>query len=152
MIRTEGEKEVERLLRGMGFGFVASNFVLQDYPDPIAGEVDLVFECGDTLLLVEVGGGRHKISAKKKGFFERWKEGLDLEALRERLGIRPQRTVRAYFDLRPRPSNPGWPEVAGSAALGPMNRVFYREDLDRLAEGVAGVKYTKADFLADFPR
>ena len=149
---TAGEKEVERLLRDMGFGFVASNFVLQDYPAPIAGEVDLVFECGGTMLLVEVGRGRHKISAKKKGFFEKWKEGPDLEALKERLGVRPQRTIRAYFDLRPRPANPGWPEAAGASEPGPMNRTFYREDLDRLTEGVAGGQCMKDDFLANFLR
>ena len=63
-MQTEGEKNVERLLRDMGFGFVASNFVLQDYPAPIVGEVDLVFECGGAMLIVEVGGGRHKISEK----------------------------------------------------------------------------------------
>ena len=149
-MQTEGEKNVERLLRDMGFGFVASNFVLQDYPAPIVGEVDLVFECGGAMLIVEVGGGRHKISEKKRRFFETWKEGPDLEALKERLGMRPQRTIRAYFDLRPRPANPGWPEAAGDAGPSPMNVMYYKEDLDRLTEGVGRGDSTKADFLARF--
>ena len=68
-----GGKRVERLLHDMGFGFVVSNFVLQDHPAPIVGEIDLVFECGGAMLLVEVGEGRHGISEKKRKFFEKWK-------------------------------------------------------------------------------
>ena len=73
-----------------------------------------------------------------------------METLKERLGMRPQRTIRAYFDLRPRPANPGWPEAAGDAGPGPMNVMYYKEDLDRLTEGVGRGDNTKADFLARF--
>ena len=64
-MQTEGEKNVERLLRDVGFGFVASNFVLQDYPAPIVVEVDLVFECGGAILIVEVSGGIPRIQSSR---------------------------------------------------------------------------------------
>ena len=148
-MQTEGERKVERLLTDMGFGFVGANVVLQDPPKPVVGEVDLVFESGSTMLLVEVSEGRNLISNKKWNFFGKWGEGPALEALKERLGRRPQRTVRAYFDLRPTPENPGGPEAAGIAGPGSMNRICYQEDFGRLADGVGRGDYTKDDFLAD---
>lgn len=65
----EGEEKVATLLSNVGFDLVDSNVVLQDYPGPVRGEVDLVYESGDVLLLVEVSTGRHRISHKKRNFF-----------------------------------------------------------------------------------
>ena len=148
--RTEGERKVERLLRDMGFDFVGANVVLQNPPKPIVGEVDLVFESGSTMFLVEVSEGKNLISNKKWNFFAKWKGGPALEALKEKLGRRPQRTVRAYFDLRPTPENPGGPEATGIAGPGSMNKIYYQEDFDRLADGIGRGDYTKDDFLAEF--
>ena len=97
-----------------------------------------------------MGEGRHGVSEKKWKFFTKWKEGPVLEALKERLGMRHQRTIRAYFDLRPRPENPGWPEMAGVMGAGSMNWIYYQEDFDRLVEGAGRGGYTKDDFLAVF--
>ena len=68
-IADEAEKKVAGLLLDMGFDFVDSNVMLQDYPKPVVGEVDLVFESGHILLLVEVGTGRNLVSNKKWSFF-----------------------------------------------------------------------------------
>ena len=150
IMQTEGERKVERLLRDMGFGFVGANVVLQDPPKPVVGEVDLIFESGSTMLLVEVSEGRNLISNKKWNFFAKWKDGPALGALKEKLDLWPQRTVRAYFDLRPTPENLGGPEAAGIAGPGSMNRICYREGFDRFADGVERGDYTKDDFLAEF--
>ena len=53
-IHNEEEKKVATLLLEMGFDLVDSNVVLQDYPGPVRGEIDLVFESSSILLLVEV--------------------------------------------------------------------------------------------------
>ena len=144
----EGERKVEHLLRDMGFDFVASNVVVQDHPKPIIGEVDLVFESGGTMLLVEVGEGRNLVSNKQWNFFAKWMEGPALEALKAKIDRRPQRTIRAYFDLRPAPENRGAPEAAGITGPGSMNQIYYQEDFNRIAELDAVT--AKGDFLADF--
>ena len=149
-MQTEGDRKVGCILRDMGFNTVADNFVLQDYPEPVVGEVDLVLESGHTMLLVEVSEGRNAISKKKRKFFDKWKEGPYLGHLKKKLGRQPQRTVRAYFDLRPAPENPGAPEVSGIARAGTMNKIYYEEDFNRIAEGVKRGNYTVTDFLADF--
>ena len=149
-MQTEGEKRVERLLRGMGFDFVGANVELQDYPGPVTGEVDLIFESGDTMLLVEVSEGKNLVSNKKWNFFTKWKDGQILEDLKEKLGTQPQRTIRAYFDLRPTPENLGGPEVAGIAGPGTWNRIYYEDDFNRLTESVKRGDHARDDFLADF--
>ena len=149
-MQTEGERKVERLLRDMGFDFVASNVVVPDPPKPAIGEVDLVFESGRTLLLVEVSEGRNLVSNKQWNFFAKWKDGPSLEALKEKLGLEPQRTIRAYFDLRPTPENRGAPETAGITGPRSMNKIYHEEDFGRLTEGVTSGECSKDDFLADF--
>ena len=150
IMQTEGDRKVSCLLQDMGFDVVAENFVLQDYPESAVGEVDLVLESGYTMLLVEVSGGRNAISEKKRKFFDKWKEGPCLERLKKKLGRQPQRTVRAYFDLRPTPENPGEPEVSGIAEPGTMNRIYYGDDFNRFAESVKRGGFAAVDFLADF--
>ena len=70
-IPNDGERKVASLLHDMGLDFVCSDVELQDYPEPIIGEVDLVFGSGDTMILVEVSTGKHKIGKKKIGSFSK---------------------------------------------------------------------------------
>ena len=84
-IRDRHERKVAYLLSDMGFDLVGSNIILQDYPDPIKGEVDLIFGSGDVLLLVEVSVGKHRISHKKRNFFGKWADGPLVEELKEKL-------------------------------------------------------------------
>ena len=149
-IADEAEKKVAGLLLDMGFDFVGSNVVLQDYPKPIVGEVDLVFEFGHTLLLVEVGTGRNLVSNKKWNFFGKWKGGLTVDVLKGQLRRQSSVVARAYFDLRPKPENAGGPEAAGIDEPGSMNWICYQEDFNRLADGVKQGNVTKNDFLAIF--
>ena len=146
-IANEAEKKVACLLLDMDFDFVGSNVVLQDYPKPAVGEVDLVFESDHTLLLVEVGTGRNLISNKKWNFFGKWKDGPTVDALKEQLGRQSSVVARAYFDLRPKPENAGGPEAAGIDGPGSMNKICYQEDFDRLAKSVKLGDYTNDDFL-----
>ena len=69
---------------------------------------------------------------------------------KKRCKLQFQRAVRAYFDLRPEPENPGKAETAGIARPRSMNRIYYEGDFDRLAECVKRGDCSKDDFLADF--
>ena len=146
----EGEEKVATLLSNVGFDLVDSNVVLQDYPEPIRGEVDLVYESGDVLLLVEVSTGKYRISHKKRNFFGKWAGGPLVEELKEKLGRQSHTVRRIYFDLRPRPENIGEPEAVGIDGPGSMNMICFQEDFDRLADGVKLGEMTKDGFLADF--
>ena len=149
-IPDEREKKVACLLSDMGFDFVDANVVRQNYPEPIIGELDLIFQSGDVLLLVEVGTGRHKISDKKWDFFSKWADESNLKALKRQCNLQCQKTIRAYFDLRPEPENLGWVEMADIAKPGSMNKIYYEGDFDRLAERVERGDWSKDDFLTDF--
>ena len=56
---------------------------LKTTPEPIRGEVDLIFGTGDAMILVEVGAGRHAISEKKRKFFSKWNDGSNVRGLEE---------------------------------------------------------------------
>ena len=149
-ISNDGERKVAGLLHDMSLDFVRSNVVLQDYPEPIIGEVDLIFGSDDTMILVEVSAGRHDVSEKKWNFFSKWEDGPNVEALKRQCSLKYQNTVRAYFDLRPKPENPGWIETENVAGPGSMNRIYYKGDYDDFADRVKGKDWSKDDFLADF--
>ena len=149
-IDNEGERKVASLLSDMGFDLVGTHVVRQDYPGPVVGEVDLAFESGNTLLLVEVGTGKNSVSNKMWNFFGKWKDGPVLEALKKQLDRQSYETARVYFDLRPKPENPGGPEAAGIVGPESMNEICYQDDFDRLTEGVKRGDVTKDDFLAGF--
>ena len=149
-ISNDGERKVAGLLHDMGLDFVCSDVELRDHPESIIGEVDLVFGSGDTMILVEVGTGKHKIGKKKIGSFSKWEDESNIEALKKICGLQYKKTVRAYFDLRPKPENPDRAEVENIAGPGSMNRICYQEDFDRFADGVERGDYTKDDFLAEF--
>ncbi len=134
----------------MGFDLVGSNIILQDHPDPIKGEVDLVFGSGNVLLLVEVSTGRHRISHKKRNFFGKWAGGPLVEELKEKLGRQSHEIRRVYFDMRPKPENIGEPEATGIDGPGSMNMICFQEDYDHLVDGVKRNGATKDTFLADF--
>ena len=146
----EAEIKVANLLQAMGFGLVGHNVKLSDASGQTVGEIDSIFKCARTILIVEVGTGRSSISNKKKGFFDRWGDGPTLDALLKQLGRNPRRTFRVYFDMRPRPSNPGKHDLDGTVGPGTGNRICYHEDLDDLAEGVKSGGMTKNDFLQGF--
>ena len=146
----EGEEKIATLLSNMGFDLADSNVVLQDYPRPVRGEVDLVYESGGILLLVEVSAGRHRISHKKRNFFGKWADGPLVEELKEKIGRQSHEIRRVYFDLRPRPENIGEPEAMGIDGPGSMNMICFQEDFDRLVDGVKRNGTIKDAFLADF--
>ena len=146
----EAEIKVANLLQAMGFGLVGRRVKLLDSTGQTIGEIDSVFKCAHTLLIVEVGTGRSSISDKKKGFFDRWGDGPTLDALLKQLDRRPRRTLRVYFDMRPRLSNPGKHDLDGTAGPGTGNRICYQENFDGLTEGVKSGSVTKNDFLQGF--
>ena len=144
------DRKVAGLLHDMDLDFVRSNAKLENYPEPIRGEVDLIFGTGDTMILVEVGAGRHAISEKKRKFFSKWKDGPNVEDLKIQHNLQYQKTIRVYFDLRPEPENPGLVELENIAGSGSMNRIYYEGDYDDFADRVKGKDWSKDDFLADF--
>ena len=144
------DRKVADLLHDMGLDFVCSNAKLENYPEPIRGEVDLIFGTGDIMILVEVGAGRHAISEKKRKFFSKWKDGPNVEDLKTQYSLQYHKTIRVYFDLRPEPENPGLVELENIAEPGSMNKIYYEDDFNRLAGSVKRGDYTKNDFLADF--
>ena len=146
------DRKVAGLLHDMGLDFVRSNAKLENYPEPIRGEVDLIFGTGDAMILVEVGAGRHAISEKKRKFFSKWKDGPNVKDLKKQYNLQYQKTIRAYFDLRPEPENPGLVELENIAGPGSMNKIYYEDDFNRLTGSVKCGDYTKDDFLADFAR
>lgn len=150
MDNKEAELEVANLLQEMGFGLVDLNVKVLDSTGQTIGEIDSIFKCAHTLLIVEVGTGRNLISNKKKGFFDRWKDGPTLDALLKQLGRKPRRILRAYFDMRPRLSNPGKHDLDGTAGPGTGNRIYYQEDFDGFIEDVKNSNIIKNDFLQGF--
>ena len=150
VIPNKEERNVAVLLRNMGLDFVGSNVVLEDYPEPAKGEVDLIFGVADTMILVEVGAGRHKISKKKMDFFSKWKDESNIKALKKQCDIQYQNTVRVYFDLRSEPENPGLAEVEDIAGPGSMNKIYYKDDYDDLVDRVKGKRLHKNNFLAEW--
>ena len=146
----EAELEVANLLQTMGFGLVGRNVKLLDASGQTIGEIDSVFKCARTLLIVEVSIGKNLISNKKKGFFDRWKDGPTLDALLKQLGRKPRRTLRVYFDMRPRLSNPGKHDLDGTVGPGTGNRICYQEDFDDFIENVKSDSVIKNDFLQSF--
>lgn len=146
----EAEIKVANLLQAMGFGLVGRRVKLLDFAGQTIGEIDGVFKCAHTLLIVEVGTGRSSISDKKKGFFDKWGDGPTLDALLKQLDRRPRRTLRVYFDMRPRLSNPGKHDLDGTAGPGTGNLICYQEDFDGLTEGVKSGSVAKNDFLQGF--
>ena len=149
-IPNKEERKVDILLRDMGLDFVGSNVVFEDYPEQVKGEVDLIFGVADTMILVEVGAGRHKISRKKMDFFSKWKDESNIKALKRQCDIQYQNTVRVYFDLRSEPENPGLAEVEDIAGPGSMNKIYYKEDYEDLVDRVKGKRLHKNNFLAEF--
>ena len=150
MDSNEAELEVANLLQAMGFGLVGRNVKLLDASGQTIGEIDSVFKCAHTLLIVEVSTGRNLISNKKKGFFDRWKDGPTLDALLKQLGRKPRRTLRVYFDMRPRLSNLGKHDLDGTVGPGTGNRICYQEDFDGFIENVKSDSVIKNDFLQGF--
>ena len=148
-IPNKEERNVAILLHNMGLDFVCSNVVLQDYPEQVKGEIDLIFGVADTMILVEVGAGRHSISDKKQKFFSKWKDESNIKALKKQCDIQYQNTVRVYFDLRPEPENPGLAEVEDIAGPGSMNKIYYKDDYDDLVDRVKGKRWHKNNFLAE---
>lgn len=148
----EAELKVVGLLRDMGFNHLDSNVEPQDHPEQIIGEVDSIFKCGHTLLIVEVGTGRHRISDKKKKFFSKWESGPSLDALIRKINWKPRRTLRVYFDMRPRLSSPGRHDLDDTTGPGTGNRICYQDDFDRLMEGARSGIMIKHDFLQDFEK
>lgn len=148
--KDKSERKVARLLCGMGLDFVAANVELRNCPERAVGEVDLVFKSGRTLLLVEVSAGTNSVSRKHRNFFGKWGEMPNVKALKAQLELQSTRTLRAYFDLRPRPENLGAPEREGVAGPRTMNQIYYQEDFDRLADGVRRGITTGESFLSDF--
>lgn len=144
------ELKVANLLQAMGFGLVGRRVKLLDSAGQTIGEIDSVFKCAHTLLIVEVGTGRSAISDKKKGFFDRWGDGPTLDALLKQLDRRPRRTLRVYFDMRPRLSNPGKHDLDCTAGPGTGNRICYQEDFGGFTESVKSGSVTKNDFLQGF--
>ena len=136
----------------MGLDFVRSNAKLENYPERIRGEVDLIFGTGGTMILVEVGAGRHAISEKKRKFFSKWKDGPNVEDLKKQYNLQYQKTIRAYFDLRQSQRIPGLVELENIAGPGSMNKIYYEDDFNRLTGSVKRGDYTKDDFLTDFAR
>lgn len=146
----EAELKIANLLQAMGFGLVGRKVKLLDSTGQTIGEVDSIFKCGHTLLIVEVGTGRSSISDKKKGFFDRWKDGPTLDALMRQLGRKPQKTLRVYFDMRPRLSSPGKHDLDGTAGQGTGNRMCYLEDFEGFLEKTKRGGMSKNDFLEGF--
>ena len=148
-IPNKDERKVATLLHGMGLDFVRSNVVLQDYPEQIKGEVDLIFGVADTMILVEVGAGRYSISDKKQKFFSKWKDELNIKDLKKQYDIQYQNTVRVYFDLRPEPENPGLAEVEDIAGPGSGNKIYYKDDYEDLVDRAKRKRLHKNNFLAE---
>ena len=98
----------------------------------------------------EVSAGTNSVSRKHRNFFGKWGEMSNVKALKAQLGLQSTRTLRAYFDLRPRPENLGAPEREGVAGPRTMNRIYYQEDFDRLADGVRRGITAGESFLSDF--
>ena len=61
-----------------------------------------------------------------------------------------QRTILAYFDLRPEPENPSCVEMASIAKPRSMNRIYYEGDFNCLVGCIKRGDCSKDDFLADF--
>ena len=148
--RTKEEMEVCVLLSDMGFIHVGHNVVLQDHPSPIKGEVDLIFEYSNILLLVEVSADRHWASEKKRKFFHKWSDGPLLGELKEKIDRRSHEVRRAFFDMRPKPENLGTPEVEGIDGSGTMNKILFQGDFDRLVGDTKQDVVTPEDFLGLF--
>ena len=148
--RTKEEMTVNVLLSDMGFVHMGHNVILQDHPSQIKGEVDLVFEYGNILLLVEVSADRHWASEKKRKFFHKWSDGPLLGELKERIDRRSHEVRRVFFDMRPEPENPGAPEVNGIDGPGTMNKILFQGDFDRLAADTKQDAVTPEDFLGLF--
>lgn len=148
--KNKSERRVARLLCGMGLDFVAANVELRNCPERVVGEVDLVFKSGRILLLVEVSAGRNSVSSKHRNFFGKWGKASNVEALKAQLRLQSTKTLRVYFDLRLRPENLGAPELEGVAGPRTMNRIYYQEDFDRLADGVRRGIITGESFLSGF--
>ena len=144
-IDNEGEKKVAVLLSNMGFDLVDFRVEIPDSPKPKIGEIDLVFESGHTLLLIEVSTGKNAISDKQWAFFCKWSNNQAVAALTKRLGKQSHKITRTYFDLRQVPENIGGPEAVGIAKPGSTNMICYQKDFERL--GDRGDEDIKGDFV-----
>ena len=153
-IKNEHERKVAILLANMGLDFVDYDVKILEPPEPVIGEIDLVFESDNTLILVEVSAGRNSISDKQWAFFSKWTNYQAIEKLREKIGKQSHVITRIHFHLRPPPSNMGGPEAVGVARPGSGNMICYKDGFDRLASMVEHGDVVKDDFmqaLADDP-
>ena len=66
MDNKEAELEVANLLQEMGFGLVDRNVKVLGDTGQTIGEIDSIFKCAHTLLIVEVSTGRNLITKKRK--------------------------------------------------------------------------------------
>ena len=148
-IPNKEERDVATLLHDMGLDFVCSNKEVRDCPEQAIGEVDLIFGSGDIMIIIEVGAGRHKISRKKENFFSKWKDESNVKALKMYCGLQYQKTAWVYFDLRPKPENPGLADTKIMAETGSMDKIYYKDDYDDFIDRVKGKNWHKNDFLAE---
>lgn len=146
-IHDKHEKEVAYLLWNMGLVFVAHNVVIPDLPKPNIGEIDLIFESDDTLILVEVSAGRNAVSDKQWTFFFKWSNDQAVRVLREKIGKQFHTITRVYFDLRLPPENMGGPEAVGVAKPGSGNMICYQDDLIRLRAMIKQGGLVKDNFV-----
>ena len=149
-IPNKEERKVAVLLYDMGLDFVRSNEEIRDCPEQAIGEVNLIFGSWETMIIVEVGAGRHKISRKKTDFFSKWKDESNIKALKRYCNLQYQKTARVYFDLRPKPENLGLIDMRIGTEAGSMDKIYYEGDYDCFADRVKCKEWAKDDFLADF--
>ena len=133
----------------MGLDFVCSNEEIRDRSEQAIGEADLIFGSGDIMIIVEVGISRHKISRKKEDFFSKWKDELNVKALKRHCGLQYQKTAWVYFDLRSKPENPGLADTKIMAETGSMDKIYYKDDYEGFIDRVKGKSWHKNDFLAE---
>ena len=146
-IKDEHERKVAVLLEDIGLDFVDYDVKIFEPPKPVIGEVDLVFESGNTLILVEVSAGRNSISDKQWAFFSKWANDQAIKALVEKIGKQSHPITRVHFHLRPPPSNMGGAEAVGVARPGSRNMICYKDDFDRLTGMVGQDGAMRDDFV-----
>lgn len=125
------EELVEKFLTGLGLKKIECECdnIIMDGKMQI-GEIDLLFEHKDCLLIVEVSTKKALDNPKKNYFFSKWSDGHNLRKLRKQCKLGTKPTYRVYFDrVTATPENHAGLDHITARRKG--NKVVYK---DRYAE------------------
>lgn len=153
-IENPNEREIAELLNGFNFNFIKSNLTIIDVHNKPIGEIDLIFEYEDYLLLIEVTAQSKKVHESAGNWFSKWSSPANLELLFKTLEIQRHKIIRIFIDLTHKRNEDRLASLQHHLRNSD-NKYLFGDDIEYFKNYYFQIKqFAKNDFLSyiDFPR